>query len=52
VKRTFTFELSNMLGTQSKRRQECRRGTQECARHNDFKGLRFFAENYLESYAK
>jgi hypothetical protein len=34
VKRTFTFELSNMLGTQSKRRHECRRGRQECLRHS------------------
>jgi len=30
-----------------KRRQECRRGTQECVRHNDFNSLRFFAENYM-----
>jgi hypothetical protein len=29
----------------SKRRHECRRGTQECVRHNDFNSLRFFAEN-------
>ncbi len=32
---------------QSKRRQECRRGTQECVRHNDLNSLRFFAENYV-----
>ena len=32
---------------QSKRRQECQRGTQEYVRHNDFNSLRIHIKNYM-----
>jgi len=52
VKDLCLIDTSNMLRIwyakiESKRRHECPRGTQECVRHNNFKRLRFFTENYM-----
>jgi hypothetical protein len=37
--------LTDCMGFRSKRRHECRRGTQECVRHNNFNTLRLLTKN-------
>jgi hypothetical protein len=44
IARVGRYLLTDCMGLGSKRRHECRRGTQECVRHNDFDTLRLLTK--------
>jgi hypothetical protein len=45
IARVGRYLLTDCMGLRDKRRHECRRGTQECVRHNNVKTLRLLTEN-------